>query len=873
MSAYTFRAAGSWSASGSPGGPSGVVAGDLLLMYASARLSSETINAAPSGWTLLFDTSTTDHEQLAIFGRIATADASDTVSAHDFWSGTSYNAAQIAAFYGDVFSGGLGSIVAHSVAQGSTSSTANLPTAALTISTADTLVIGAGIKQKTLTSNGASFTDPAWMTSRIGFVSSNGTASHCVWGYVQQSTAANISADTWTQSVAESLNYASLVISLQTASASAPGWTANPSMSSQTALVYTVGFTPNASATIYGVAVAAGDTAPSVAQVKAGQNNAGTTAKAANSKAVTGVDTLTLTPTDVPVAATYDLYFVLSNAGGDSSRQALAGEALDAPAFTVPATVTSQTSTVYTLGFTPDAACTIYGVAVVAGATAPSVAQIKAGQNGSGAAAKANNSKAVTGADSFTLTPSDSPAFPRYDLYCVLSGNTGDSARRTLASEYLDAPTGKNFATLTSLDATSPFYGTGAAIADTVVIDTTTDPDAYVVTCAVDGTVSYVAGGDDSRQLVDADVYDYSAGAYLGAGVLVFNNLAPDPGDVAFVAPLLYRKDVAISTLPLTDLAPDPELDTVVVTALDSLPAGLSITTSELVGTPTAYGETDTQIEWEDQYGATYVETVTIQVGDLVPDVIGDAQATAVSAIEAVASLTTSVTTESSGSVASGNVISTDPVAGTLVASDAVIAVVVSSGSSLTITTTTLASGTRDVAYTATLTANGAVTSWSLSAGNLPTGLSLSSAGVISGTPTVAGAYAFTVGATNGAASDTQALTLTIAGVAPTITTTELTRAIEGEAYSAQLAATGDATITYAVTTGLLPAGLSLSSSGAITGTPTELGGNAFTVTATNSEGSDTQDLGLSVVAASLGYVLTLKPLRNRINLRRRRDA
>lgn len=540
-----------------------------------------------------------------------------------------------------------------------------------------------------------------------------------------------------------------------------------------------------------------------------------------------------------------------------------------APTFTTPATVTSQTDTAYTLSFTPDSAATIYGVAVVAGSAAPSIAQIKLGQNAASGTAKAANSKAVTGADTLVLTPTDSPAFPRYDLYCVLSNGGGDSARRTLASEYLDAPTGKSFTTLTSLDTTSPFYGTGAAIGDTVVVDTATDPDAYVVTVAVDGTVSYAAGGDTSRQLVSADVYDYSAGAYLGAGELVFNNLAPDPGGQAFSEPLLYQKSVAITSLDLLALAPDPEGDTVVATALDALPTGLSVGSSALTGTPSAYGTAYVEFQWEDEYGATYDEIATIQIGDLVPDVVGDAQATAISSIEAVASLTTSVSTASSPTVASGDVISTDPVAGTLVAPDAVIALLVSSGSALTITTTTLANGTRDVAYTATLAANGAVTSWSVDAGNLPTGLTLdNSTGVISGTPTVAGTYAFTIGATNGVASDTQALTLTIAGIAPSITTTTLTRAIQGVPYSAQIAATGDATITFSLT-GLLPAGLSLSESGAITGTPTEAGGSAFTVTATNSEGSDTQALGLSVVSPDTDYLFTIRPRRNRIKLRR----
>jgi hypothetical protein len=461
---------------------------------------------------------------------------------------------------------------------------------------------------------------------------------------------------------------------------SPPDWSSTPSVSSQTATVYTVGFTSDSTATVYGVAVVAGSAAPSIAQVKAAQNGSGGAAEAANNKAVgLTADTLTLDMGGSP-SPTYDLYFVLTNVNGDSSRQSIIGAPIGSIAFTVAASVTSQTTTAYTVGFTPSASCTVYGVAVVAGTTAPSVAQVKAGQNGAGAAAKASNSKAVTGIDSFTLMPSDSPAFPRYDLYCVLSDGGGDSAVSNLASEYLDAPAGKIFATLNSLDATSPFYGTGAAIADTCVLDSTTDPDGYTVACAVDGTVTYDSAGDDSRQLVAVDVYDYSAGAYLGAGTLVFNNLAPSPLGQAFTDPLLYQKDVAINTLALDALGPDPEGDTVTVTALDSLPTGLSITANDLDGTPTVYGESTVTIQWEDQYGATYDEDVVFQIGDLVPDVIGTTETSAVAAIEAVASLTTTVATETSTTIAPGNVISTSPPAGTLVAFDAIITLIVSLG-------------------------------------------------------------------------------------------------------------------------------------------------------------------------------------------------
>jgi hypothetical protein len=68
----------------------------------------------------------------------------------------------------------------------------------------------------------------------------------------------------------------------------------------------------------------------------------------------------------------------------------------------------------------------------------------------------------------------------------------------------------------------------------------------------------------------------------------------------------------------------------------------------------------------------------------------------------------------------------------------------------ITITTTTLSQGTANTAYNATLAATGGsgTFTWSLASGsNLPAGLTLSAAGVISGTPTTAGLGNFTVDA------------------------------------------------------------------------------------------------------------------------------
>ena len=82
-----------------------------------------------------------------------------------------------------------------------------------------------------------------------------------------------------------------------------------------------------------------------------------------------------------------------------------------------------------------------------------------------------------------------------------------------------------------------------------------------------------------------------------------------------------------------------------------------------------------------------------------------------------------------------------------------------------TITTTTLPNGTVDTEYKQTLTATGNNITWS--SDDLPEWLTLdNSTGVITGTPTTADTYNFTVTATNNAGSDSKEFTLTI-GVAP----------------------------------------------------------------------------------------------------------
>ena len=84
--------------------------------------------------------------------------------------------------------------------------------------------------------------------------------------------------------------------------------------------------------------------------------------------------------------------------------------------------------------------------------------------------------------------------------------------------------------------------------------------------------------------------------------------------------------------------------------------------------------------------------------------------------------------------------------------------------------------------------------------------------------------------------------------IAPTITTENLTNGEVGTLYTAKLEADGDTPITWGLASdSFLPAGLSLSADGTISGKPTTANTYTFTVTATNASGSDSKQFSLTI--------------------------
>ena len=180
----------------------------------------------------------------------------------------------------------------------------------------------------------------------------------------------------------------------------------------------------------------------------------------------------------------------------------------------------------------------------------------------------------------------------------------------------------------------------------------------------------------------------------------------------------------------------------------------------------------------------------------------------------------------------------------------------------VTVNPATLANGTVAAAYSQTVTASGGTGpyTFALTAGALPAGVTLSPAGVLSGTPTAGGTFNFTITATDnspfpGPFTGSRAYTVTIASPTIVLPATTLAGGTLGAPYSAAItgASGGTSPYSYAVTAGALPGGLTLNpATGAITGTPSALGTFNFTVTATDSS------TGTGPYTATQSYAITV---------------
>ncbi|WP_433040426.1 putative Ig domain-containing protein [Dactylosporangium sp. CS-033363] len=314
-----------------------------------------------------------------------------------------------------------------------------------------------------------------------------------------------------------------------------------------------------------------------------------------------------------------------------------------------------------------------------------------------------------------------------------------------------------------------------------------------------------------------------------------------------------------------------------------ALPPGLTLdpATGAVSGTPTGYGTGSVTVTLTDAASGTQSRTLSLTVApaDLIPQTApvpagtrDSPYSTTLAATGGTAPYTWSV---AQGALPAG--LSLDPATGAItgtpttrgtnlvtvratdsagVTADRVLAFTVHAPA-LSVSTMTLPDATAGTPYSATLGGSGGTTpyTWAVTAGALPAGLALDPAtGVVSGTATAAGTSTVTVTLTDDdAVASAQPLTLTVHPAALTVATTSVPVATAGSAYTATLSATGgSAPYSWAVTAGVLPAGLVLDpATGVVSGTPSAAGSSTFTATVTDAAAhTAAQAVALTVDAA-----------------------
>ncbi len=176
--------------------------------------------------------------------------------------------------------------------------------------------------------------------------------------------------------------------------------------------------------------------------------------------------------------------------------------------------------------------------------------------------------------------------------------------------------------------------------------------------------------------------------------------------------------------------------------------------------------------------------------------------------------------------------------------------------------------GTVGVAYAHTFSATGtAPIIWSIATGTLPAGVGLSATGVLSGTPTAAGAFTFTVQAANGVAPiASQTVTVTIAAAAtPSMTVAFAPTSVLPGVNSTMTLTLANTDVSSAFISGgsiIIPVGLTATPPGANTcGTFGSVGGGVYSFGMGFIPASGSCTIDLTVQSATPGtYTATILP-------------
>ena len=470
--------------------------------------------------------------------------------------------------------------------------------------------------------------------------------------------------------------------------------------------------------------------------------------------------------------------------------------------------------------------------------------------------------------------------------YTITATNSGGSTTATISITINDqAPTALSYTTVAAVYTRDEVIAPNLPTVTGSVVSWSVSP-ALPAGLTLNTTTGAITGTPSTIQT--AASYTVTAtntgGSTTATLSITVNDQAPTALSYVTTSAVYTRDAVIASNLPMVT-------GTVVSWSVSpALPAGLVLdtTTGAISGTPSTVQAAAQYVVTATNSGGSTTATLSITVNDQAPTALSYGTAAAIYTRDVVIAANTPTVT---GTVISWSVspalpagltldTTTGAITGTpsaLQAATSYTITATNSGGSTTATLsitindlapsalaydTTAAVYTRDAAIIANRpTVTGSVVSWSVSPA-LPAGLVLDTAtGEISGTPsTVQAATSYLVTATNSGGSTTATLSITVNDRAPAALSYATTAAVytRNVVVTPNLPMVTGTVIAWSVSPAL-PVGLTLdTTTGAITGTPSTIQtAVTYTITATNSGGSTTATLSITVndqAPAALSY-------------------
>jgi hypothetical protein len=404
-------------------------------------------------------------------------------------------------------------------------------------------------------------------------------------------------------------------------------------------------------------------------------------------------------------------------------------------------------------------------------------------------------------------------------------------------------PSGSTFAAITSADATTFTEGTAGSFTPTA---TGTPAPTITETGPLPTGVTFT-GGSLTGTATESGTFPITFKANNGIGnpaSQAFTLTVGGPPSFTSANNASFTEGSPSTFTPVATGSPTPT-----VIEAGPLPTGVSFTAGSLTGTPTVTGTFPITFTASNGILPNATQNFTLTVG--IPPVITSAAATTFSegspgTFTPIATGTPAPTFGETGALPTGvtftggSLTGTPTVTGsfpiTLTASngilpDATQAFTLTVGNGPVFTSPDSTSFVEGTLGTFTPSATGTPPPTITQSGPLPTGVTFT-AGSLTGTPTVTGAFPITFTASNGAGPDAvQAFTLNV-GVPPAITSAAATTFVEGTLGTFTPTATGTPPPTFGET-GALPAGVTFTA-GSLTGTPTVTGSFPITFTASN---------------------------------------